>query len=173
MREPIDKFASLSKNNYSRNVMKKYLPWFLILTVLLSAARTKNLDLVRFTVVNQSPFPLGISLTGLFTESIYYLSVPEGDPEFPVERTFTIARDEYQMQVYYIDMWDPVYGYTCTTGQGGTLNAKSNSSITVKHCNSAQSGGRRSQGQAPTTATSMAKVEVPVSIHRNLFYSLY
>jgi len=77
------------------------------------------------------------------------------------------------MQVYYIDLWDPVYGYTCTTGQGGTLNAKSNSSITVKHCNAAQSGGTRSQGQAPTTPTSLAKVEVPVSIYRNRFYSLY
>jgi hypothetical protein len=153
--------------------MKKIIPWFLVLTILLTSASSKNVDLVRFTVVNQSPFPLGISLTGLFTESTYYLHVPEGDPEFPVERTFTIARDEYQMQVYYIDLWDPVYGYTCTTGQGGTLNAMKNNTITVKHCNAGQSGGSRSRGEAPTTKLSSAKVEVPVSIYRNRFYTLY
>ncbi|OGO30418.1 MAG: hypothetical protein A2Z16_00085 [Chloroflexi bacterium RBG_16_54_18] len=173
MRNHIDKLASLAKNNCSGNVMKKILPWFVILTILLTGAKSKNFDLVRFTVINESPFPLGISLTGLFTESIYYLHLPEGDPEFPVERTFTIARDEYQMQVYYIDLWDPVYGYTCTTGQGGTLNAKSNSTITVKHCNAAQSGGRRSQGETLTSITPRGKVEVPVSIYLNRFYTLY
>lgn len=152
--------------------MKKYLPWFLIITILLAGAKTQNLDLVRFTVVNESPFPLGISLTGTFTESFYYLHVPEGDPEFPVERTFTIARDEYQMQVYYIDLWDPVYGYTCSSGPGGLLNAKKNNSITVKHCNASTAGGSRNREENPATPRALGRVEVSFSIYRNRNYSL-
>lgn len=150
--------------------MKKLLPWLLAFTLLLTASKKDTANLVRFTVINESPFPLGISLTGTFTETIYYLNVPEGDPEFPVEKTFTIARDEYQMVVYYIDLWDPVYGYTCTTGPGGMLNAMKNSTITVKHCNAATAGGSRADTPASSPLT--GEIEAPVSIYRNRFYSL-
>ena len=152
--------------------MKIIFPWLLALTFLLTAAKENPADLVRFTVINESPFPLGISLTGTFTETTYYLNVPEGDSEFPVEKTFTITRDEYQMVVYYIDLWDPVYGYTCTTGPGGLLNARRNNTLTVKHCNAAAAGGSRSSAETPATSPFNGVVEAPVSIYRNRFYSL-
>lgn len=152
--------------------MQKKIPFLLALTLLLAAAKKSNSDLVRFTVINESPFPLGISLTGTFTEAIYYLNVPAGDQEFPVERTFTITRDEYQMQVYYIDLWDPVYGYTCSTGPGGLLNAMRNSMITVKHCRAATAGGSHSRTDIPVSSPITAEVESPVSIYRNRLYSL-
>lgn len=152
--------------------MKKLL-WLIALGCLLvTVASWQNLDLVRFTVVNASPFPLEIRLEGRMTESFYYLRLPKGDPEFPLVRTFTIARDQYQMQVYYIDLWDPVYGYTCHMGPGGSLNARKNNTITVRDCRASQPGGQR-PGPHPTAPESLGRVEVQPVFYHNGLYWLY
>jgi len=67
--------------------------------------------LIRFTAVNKSGVELGIRLINEEKELNYYLTIPEGDQEFPAEREFTIIPATYQMQVFYQEWYDPVYGY--------------------------------------------------------------
>ena len=74
-------------------------------------------------VINRSGVKLAIKLTGISDENaFYYLSVPKGDDELPYEKTFAINSGEYSMSVYYIEIYDPVYGYSCSSAPSSTLS---------------------------------------------------
>lgn len=69
----------------------------------------------QLTIVNKSEVKLGIQLIDpQDKDNFYYLTIEKGDRADPTEKTFEIKRAMYSMIVYYIETWDPVYGYpTC------------------------------------------------------------
>jgi hypothetical protein len=90
-------------------MIKKYALLSLILAVFLMGSDSEFL--VRFTVINQSEVDIGIRLTNTEKDINYYLSIPEGDKEYPTEKEFTLVPAIYEMQVFYKEVYDPVYGY--------------------------------------------------------------
>jgi hypothetical protein len=109
---------------------------FLILVILalslISADKLPN-GLKRLTVVNKSGRELEISLNGKTFNQFYYLNVPEGSRDVPVERYYTVVPDTYSASVYYYELWDPVYGNQCGT-KGDTLDLRRNVKITIFEC---------------------------------------
>jgi hypothetical protein len=75
-----------------------------------------------------------VKLTGETETNFYYLRIPAGDRQIPTERVFTIIPDKYRMQVYYIELWDPVYGSTCGSAPTETYYALRNTRITFLEC---------------------------------------
>jgi hypothetical protein len=114
--------------------MKKLYYFIIICSFLLIAASPDQVNLVRFTVINKSGLPMEVKLTGQNDENFYYLRIPAGDRSSPSETVFTIVRDIYRMQPYYIELWDPVYGYSCGGASGKTLYAFRNIQITFVEC---------------------------------------
>lgn len=89
--------------------------------------------LIRFTIVNKSTFPIEMRLIGANFDQMYYLRIPEGSKEFPEEKVFTITPDIYTFQVFYVEYWDPVYGFECGT-LGSVIDASRNVQLSVHHC---------------------------------------
>ena len=104
----------------------------LLLAMALSAAGPARL--VRLSIVNKTGLPMEIQLSGAYTDSFYYLHVPEGDKVYPSETVFTVMADEYRIQPYYVQLWDPVYGTTCSNPAGKTMYASRNLRITFLPC---------------------------------------
>jgi len=115
--------------------MKKILTLICLLSFLLISAKPEPAKLARLTIINKSGLPVEIKLTGTVIQNFYYLRIPTGDRVAPTEKVFTIARDKYRMQTYYIELWDPIYGYRCE-GKSGTLYAYRNLRITYLECDS-------------------------------------
>lgn len=113
--------------------MKKVNLLLSLLAILLSASALP-IRLVRLTIVNKSGLPLEIRLTGEDTDASYYLRVEEGDRQFPAEGVFTIVPGTYQMQPYYIELWDPVYGPSCGEAGSKTIEAYHNIKVTFREC---------------------------------------
>jgi len=119
--------------------MKSRLLWVLILFSLLLVS-AKPLVLRRLTVVNKSGLPLGIRLDAIRPESdqendlFYYLTVPQGDRESPAVKEFTIAADEYSIQVYYIETYDPVYHWSCVSPAIGIFTMSHGTRLTFLEC---------------------------------------
>lgn len=91
---------------------------FLVLSSLLSLIFLSAFEpspRAQITIVNKSGVKLGIQLIDpQDKENIYFLTVEKGDREDPKEKTFEIKPAMYSMIVYYMETWDPVYGYpTC------------------------------------------------------------
>ena len=115
--------------------MRKILLIISLLAVLLIAASSSYTKLYRLTIINKSGMDLAISLLGVDDNNQYYLRVPEGDRRSPTETIFTIVPDTYSINAYYIEPWDPVYGYTCNDPGGKTLEAERNIRLTFTECN--------------------------------------
>ena len=114
--------------------MRKILLIISLLAVLLIAASSSYTKLYRLTIINKSGMDLAISLLGEDDNNQYYLRVPEGDRRSPTETIFTIVPDTYSINAYYIEPWDPVYGYTCNDPGGKTLVAERNIRLTFTEC---------------------------------------
>ena len=114
--------------------MKKVIFLVSLLAAFLSASALP-IRLVRLTIVNKSGLPLEIRLTGENTDTSYYLRVGEGDGQLPAESVFTIVPGTYKMEPYYIELWDPVYGYSCGEAGSKTLEADHNIKVTFRECN--------------------------------------
>ncbi|MGB9673887.1 MAG: hypothetical protein ACPL3P_07080 [Anaerolineales bacterium] len=66
----------------------------------------------ELTIVNKSGVKLGIQLIDpLDSENVYFLTVEKGSRAEPSEKTFEIKATTYGMFVFYMETWDPVYGY--------------------------------------------------------------
>lgn len=115
--------------------MRKKLLIISLLAVLLIAASSSYTKLYRLTIINKSGMEMAISLLGEDDSHQYYLRVPEGDRRSPTETIFTIVPDTYSINAYYIEPWDPVYGYTCNDPGGKTLEAERNIRLTFTECN--------------------------------------
>ncbi|MBN1149529.1 MAG: hypothetical protein JXA78_19870 [Anaerolineales bacterium] len=106
----------------------------LLALMLVSATPYAAHKLIRLTVVNKSGLPVEIQLTGSCNDNWYYLRIPKGDIQFPFEQVFTIVPDVYALQAYYVELWDPVYGYSCSA-RAATINATRNLKVMVPECN--------------------------------------
>jgi len=116
--------------------MKKALLITSILALfLVSAAPVK---LARLTVINKSGMEIAIQLRSMEDDLLtYYLRVPEGDKDHPYSMVFTIERDAYYMQLHYIETYDPVYGFKCTTQPPNQLVAFRNLRVVFLGCGEA------------------------------------
>ena len=113
--------------------MKKIIVTISLLTLLLMAANPGYKWLVKLTIINKSGMPLEINITGTNEENHYYLRIPRGDRDSPLEMTFTVARDKYNVQVFYVEPWDPVYGYSCGT-KSQMINIDRNVTVVFREC---------------------------------------
>jgi len=93
-------------------------------------------DQTRLTVINRSTLPIAVRLNGLQEEEFYYLRVPAGERFIPAEKDFTIIKDIYRAQIYYIETYDPVYGFECPGSLGSTVNAYHVVRMVVNDCHS-------------------------------------
>lgn len=103
----------------------------LLAVFLISASEPR---LVRLTVINGSDLPIALQLIGQEEEEMYYLPVGEGSVSGPQEKVFTIIEDVYALQLYYVETWDPVYGFQCDTPAPSLLRATRNMRVVVKDC---------------------------------------
>jgi len=116
------------------NIMKKTLLLLSILTLVSISANAFVPRVVKnLTVINKSGRAIEISLTGTETDNFYYLRVPAGDRIAPVERVFEIFPDVYRSQLHYVELWDPVYGYSCGS-KSQTLDLTRNVRVVVLEC---------------------------------------
>ena len=89
-----------------------------------------SIKLVRLTLVNKSEFDMAVRLSGKEDENLfYYLRIPAGETGI-----FTIVPAVYQMTPYYLELWDPVYGDSCSDPGSKTLYAQRNIRITFHSC---------------------------------------
>lgn len=114
-------------------------PWLatVLLASILMMAANGSIKLIRLTIVNKSGRDIEIELTGSCEENSeyyhYYLRVPAGDRLSPTEMIFTIFPDKYSMSVYYVELWDPVYGAKCSA-KSSTIDATRNMRVVVPVC---------------------------------------
>lgn len=112
--------------------MKKY-PLILILVLALSALAAKTMRTVRVTVINKSGMPVDVRLTGKYQEETYYLRLSEGDRSYPTEGVVDVLPDEYSFEIFYVELWDPVYGTKC--GEGSNYAEVTHSTrLTILEC---------------------------------------
>jgi len=111
---------------------RKLLLLICILSLGLVAAKCPK-PLKRLTVINKSDMAIEISMTGKELEEKYYLRIPEGSQQFPTEKEFTVLSDTYTSSIYYVELWDPVYGATCSN-KSQTLELTHNVRVTVLPC---------------------------------------
>jgi hypothetical protein len=123
--------------------MKRILIFISLLSILLIGA-DRPIDTIRLTIVNKSGMDIAIRLRSQDTEAInskdvlkgefYYLPVSEGGREEPTIKVFDIQKDTYVMQLLYVETYDPVYGYECTTPAPNALIARNNIRLVVLPC---------------------------------------
>jgi len=104
-----------------------------LISLALIGARRVPFKQVRLTIVNKSGLAIEVSLIGAVAEKEYTLRVPKGNRIFPAEKTFDIFPDTYQVQSEYIELWDPVYGYDCTSASQ-KVDITHNTRIVVLEC---------------------------------------
>ncbi len=51
----------------------------------------------------------------------------------PVEQAFTVVPDTYPSSVYFVELWDPVYGHKCTD-KAQILDMRRNAVLIVFAC---------------------------------------
>ena len=113
--------------------MKKIL-WLTSLLMLLAIA-AEPIKLFHLTIINKAEMPIAIRLIGTSDEDhLFYLSIPEGNRADPVTQIFNIPGDLYQMQLYYIETYDPVYGFHCRQPVPNLLLATRNIKVVVLPC---------------------------------------
>lgn len=98
--------------------MKKSFSLLLLLALpMLLSAAVKPVKTVRLTLINKSGKDIEVSLTGAETEASYFFRVTEGSRRMPTEAGFDVVPDRYQVNAYFDEMWDPVYGASCEDRQ--------------------------------------------------------
>jgi hypothetical protein len=115
--------------------MKKMILVIALLSLLLVASDPINT--IRLTLVNKSGMDIAVQLIdGDLSdyENIYYLRVAEGDRDVPTEAHFDIVPGRYNMQLYYIETYDPVYGFSCAQAAPVILIARKNMRVTFLPC---------------------------------------
>ncbi len=104
---------------------------FLVLASISAGALPTRL--VRLKIINKSGRGIELSLSGKNLEYFYYLRIPAGNRLMPAEQIFTIVPDTYASTLYYVELWDPVYGYQCSS-KSQTLDISRNVEVTVLEC---------------------------------------
>ncbi len=123
-------------------MMKKRLLVALIASVLMIAAESMNT--VNLTVINKSEVDIGLMLNSVTDEDRwYYFTIPSGYPDEPkegkenyTEQTYEIVWDVYTSAAYFMEPYDPVYGYPNCGNKtiGSRLVATHNVKLVYKAC---------------------------------------
>ncbi len=123
--------------------MKKVLIIIAILALGLIAG-SEPYPTVRLTIINKSGMDVAVQLRakprpysnccGATDLKFYYLTVLEGTRDEPTSKDFFIERETYGMQVFYIETWDPVYGFECGSTTPNALIAGRNLRLTILPC---------------------------------------
>jgi hypothetical protein len=123
--------------------MKRRLILISLLAFLLLGA-TRPVDTIRLTVINKAEMDIAIRLTSKTYQcansadvvygDFYYLTVLEGSREQPNVKVFEVQKNDYAMQLYYLETYDPVYGYKCETPSINILMARRNIRLSVLPC---------------------------------------
>jgi len=117
--------------------MKKALLILSFLSTLLIGADIQN-NTARFTIVNKTGMDIAVQLTNFETDPedklFYYLKVEAGDDGAPSTKAFDIEKDSYLLQLFYLETYDPVYGYKCDTEQPTKLFLFRNTRLTFLPC---------------------------------------
>jgi hypothetical protein len=103
----------------------------LLLSVLLIGAAPYRT--VRVTMINKSGMPVDVRLTGKYQEKIYYVHISEGGRTFPTVAVVDVIPDQYSFQIFYIELWDPVYGSECGEGSN-SAEVTHSTRLTVLEC---------------------------------------
>jgi hypothetical protein len=124
-------------------MMKKLLATISVCALLLIGADIPK-DTIRLTVINKSKMDIAIQLKSKDVEcanspeiirgDFYYLTVLEGDRNVPNTKAFDIQRNTYAMQMFYLETYDPVYGFKCKTPSPNALIAQRNIRLVVLPC---------------------------------------
>jgi hypothetical protein len=136
-RSPVQFFARLT--------FRRIAIFLALLTLAPGLIGTAPLRLARLTVVNKADMAIEVSLTGKEAEQVYYLRIPEGSHSSPAEKSFTVVRDKYTSSIYYVELWDPVYGAQCDD-KAQTLDLTHNSRVIVLACDRTPTSG----GETPS-----------------------
>lgn len=112
---------------------KKFRLFLALLVIFAGIASAPPTRLVRLTVINKSGFPIQLSLTGQKWDYFYYLDVTKGSRAIPATQEFTIIPDRYASTLYFVELWDPVYGYQCNS-RNQVLDIEHNSRLVVVEC---------------------------------------
>ena len=117
-------------------------PLFFLMAFFLTSAFTPN-HLVRLTVINKADIEVALRLENERYDLSYYLSIPKGDPDDPVEKTFTIVPAVYTISATYLETYDPVYGYPYCGGKslGGSYNLTVHSRMVIPACKTSFAAG--------------------------------
>jgi hypothetical protein len=114
--------------------MKKMIMVISLLAMWLVSAGPGYQWLVELTVINKSGMAIEISMQDTDQENIYYLRIPQGDMTNPAEKTYTVVRATYTATLYYVELWDPVYGYSCSS-KSQSIDAQHKVKVVVFPCN--------------------------------------
>jgi hypothetical protein len=104
-----------------------------LLSFMLISASPIPVRLVRLTIINKSGKDIELSLTGDTFEQFYYLKVRAGIAKRAEKQVFTVVPDRYASTLYYVELWDPVYGSVCDS-PSDTLDVSHNTSLAVQPC---------------------------------------
>jgi hypothetical protein len=118
---------------YNEIMNKKIIILLSIFSLVLVSAKCPPVKLKRLTVINKSAMAIEISMTGKELEKSYYLRIPEGSQKLPAETEFTVWADTYTSSIYYVELWDPVYGATCSN-KSQSLDLTHDVRVTVLPC---------------------------------------
>jgi hypothetical protein len=114
-------------------LMLKKILLLLSLFAFAASGATSYTNQRRLTVTNRSGMDIAVGLQGVQEGEFYYLQVPEGTSTFPTVRDFTLIRDVYAATIYFIEAYDPVYGFQCTAAST-QVNAVKNTWLEVGEC---------------------------------------
>jgi hypothetical protein len=124
---------------------KRFLLVAVFLAFLSIAAKKPPDEDIQLTIINKSELEIAAQLQaeshecvnqrGSIEGNFYYLRVPAGDQENPAIKVFDIEKDTYRMQLFYLETYDPVYGFECGSTQPNALIAGHNLRLVVLPCN--------------------------------------
>jgi hypothetical protein len=123
--------------------MRKKTLFMLVLVAMLAWGATvaATTPKVRLTVVNRSGKAVELVLSGEEEGEMYALRIPKGTRQSPTEKVFTLVPDTYSAELTYVELWDPVYGYTCSS-KSQTLDASRSLRVVILECDrNARNGG--------------------------------
>lgn len=115
--------------------MKIYKRLFLLLVLAsLTLSAASNVGLTTLTLINKSDMPIAFKMIEPKQKTFFYLPVAKGSHDNPTEKVFTIPRGYYVTQLYYIETWDPVYGFQCSQPRSKVLPITGTQRIVFLHC---------------------------------------
>ncbi len=123
--------------------MKKLLALISLLCLLFIGADPAT-GTVRLTIVNKADMGIAVKLTSADHEcpnskeiikgDFYYLTVLAGSRDEPTIKSYNVKENTYLMQLLYLEIYDPVYGFKCNTPAPNAMRAKRDIRLIVLPC---------------------------------------